>query len=103
MHAVTSGPILQPISMCNPAASTDTNSPTEARLNHCQKQLQEQSSNTAEAAADQKGSGKQEPEDHTPVVAPSAESIRQGIMEARSETYILAHKCCMCTCFYWAA
>ncbi|KAL0048452.1 hypothetical protein WJX82_003571 [Trebouxia sp. C0006] len=79
--AVTSGPILQPISMCSPAASTDTNSPTEARHNHCQKQLQEQSSNTAEAAADQKGSGKQEPEDHTPVVAPSAESIRQGIME----------------------
>lgn len=77
--AVTSGPILQPFSMCNPAASTDTNSTTEA--SHNQKQLPEQSSCRAEAAADRKASGEQEPEDHTSTVAPSAESIRQGIME----------------------
>ncbi|KAL0043113.1 hypothetical protein WJX79_009702 [Trebouxia sp. C0005] len=77
--AVTSGPILQPFSMCDPAASPDTNSTTEASHKH--KQRQEQSSSVAEAAADQKAPGKQEPEDHAPVVAPSAESIREGIME----------------------
>lgn len=102
LHVVTSGPILQPFSLCDPAASTDihTACTTEAGLD--QQQLPEQSSSRAEAAADQKASAKQEPEDHTPIVAPSAESIRQGIMEARSQAYIPAHTCCICTCFYWA-
>ena len=68
--------------MSDSATSTDTHTAgtTEAGLD--QQQLPEQSSSRAESAADPKASGKQEPEDHTPVVAPSAESIRQGIMEA---------------------
>ncbi len=88
--------------MCGPAASTDTNSTTEARHNHSQKQLQEQSSSSAEAAAAQEASGKQEPADHTPIVAPSAESIRQGIMEVRPQTYVPVHPRCVYACFYWA-
>ena len=102
VHAVTSGPILQPFSMSDPAISTDTHTAgtTEAGLD--QQQLPEQSSSRAESAANQKASGEQEPEDHTPVVAPSAESIRQGIMEARPQAYIPAQKRCICACSYWA-
>ena len=88
--------------MSDSATSTDTHTAgtTEAGLD--QQQLPEQSSSRAESAADPKASGKQEPEDHTPVVAPSAESIRQGIMEARPQAYIPAHRRCICACFYWA-
>ncbi|DBA89188.1 TPA: hypothetical protein ACH3X1_016339 [Trebouxia sp. C0004] len=79
--AGTSGPILQPFSICNPAASTDTHTArtTEASLD--QQQLPEQSSSRAEATVDRKASGRQEPEVCIPTVALTAESIRQGIME----------------------
>ncbi len=88
MHAVTSGPILQPFSMCDPAVSTDTHTVSTTEDGLDQQQLPEQSSSRAEAADNAKASGHQEPEDHTPIVAPSAESIRQGIMEARCQAYI---------------
>ena len=72
--------MLQPSSMKDPPRGTDPTNPTASGPDH--QQPQAQSNNKADAGFDQKAAQYEDAEDHKSVVAPSAESIRQGIMEA---------------------
>ena len=86
--------MLQPSSMKAPPGGTDPTRNTANGSDQQQpqahssgpdhRQPQAHSSSKAEAGLDQKASQYEDAEDHKSVVAPSAESIRQGIMEARS-------------------
>lgn len=76
------GTLLQPSSVKDPPGGTDPTKTTTSGPDH--QQPQTHIGSKADAGLDQKPSQYEAAEDHKSVVAPSAESIRQGIMEARS-------------------